>query len=615
MKHGKYFENYKKDGIEFHRDFMELLGYSKKLNDKLHTLKIKESERSLLIAGTLIALNNRTFKDSYKKEEKINDLIENYLTKVKNELSNTNKNRNEIITTFSFIKTHAILSRDLKIFKNIIAEIDENINSFMKKYKYFDTLGQFYIEFLRYANNDKGLGIVLTPPHIAELFCRLANINENSVILDNCAGIGGFLIYSRQIIGIEYQHDIFTLLCCNMHIHGGKHSNLIKGSCFDEKVKKQIKRFRPDTGFLNPPYKKSSDDTEELDFVLNNLSFLEKGGYCIAIVPMSCALATKGNVFSLKKELLQEHTLCAVLSMPNDLFKNSKVGVNTCVMVFKAKEKHPDRYKTLFMYCKDDGFTNRKTLGRADYDKKWPTIRKKWINAFINRSSIVGFSVKKEVKACDEWCAEAYTQTDYSVLNENMFKETIMKHLSYELLNARKTDITNEAFSNDKIKLNFKNWRKFKYGDIFTIDRGKSNDDDDTQNPNPLIGASQNENGTNGEYINAEPYYKTPLITVGNGGNTGCGQSFFQSIPFNAKSTVNILDIRKKYKYKMNEFAGMFLVTVIKLEKYRFNFGRGWSKERMKDDIIKLPAKQNGEPDFEFMEKYIKSLPYSKNLE
>jgi 16S rRNA G966 N2-methylase RsmD len=610
----KYLKGNKDEEI-FHLDFMELLNYSKKLNDELHTLKIKESERSLLIAGALIALGNRSFKNSYKKEEKINDLIESYLNEIKNELSTT-KNKYEVITTFSFIKTHIILSRNLKIFKDIIAEIDKNINSFIKKYKRFDALGQFYIEFLRYANNDKGLGIVLTPPHIAELFCKLANINEKSVILDNCAGIGSFLVCGRQVVGIEYQHDIFTLLCCNMHIHGMKLCNLIKGSCFDKKIKKQVEQFKPNVGFLNPPYKKmNSNDPEELDFILNNLSFLEKGSYCIAIVPMSCALATKGNVFSLKRKLLQEHTLCAVLSMPNQLFKNSEVGVNTCAMIFKAKEKHPYKYKTLFMYCKEDGFTNRKTLGRADYDKKWAMIRKKWIDAFIKRESIVGFSVKKEIQANDEWCAEAYMQTDYSTLNESMFNETIMKHLSFKLLNAHKIFITDKVFNRCKKKLNIKNWREFKYGDIFIIGRGKAGEEDDTQKPSPLVGASQNENGTNGEHIKAKPYYKTPLITVGNGGNTGCGQCFFQSIPFNAKSTVNVLDLQKNYKRKMNEFIGMFLVTIIKLEKYRFNFGRGWSRERMKNDIIKLPVKKNGEPDFDFMEKYIKSLPYSKNLE
>ena len=82
--------------------------------------------------------------------------------------------------------------------KDIVDEIDGKINNFIKTYKYFDTLGQFYIAFLRYANNDKGLGIVLTPPHITELFCEISNINKDSVILDTCTGTGGFLISAMQ---------------------------------------------------------------------------------------------------------------------------------------------------------------------------------------------------------------------------------------------------------------------------------------------------------------------------------------------------------------------------------------------------------------------------------
>ena len=55
----------------------------------------------------------------------------------------------------------------------------------------------------------------------------------------------------------------------------------------------------------------------------------------------------------------------------------------------------------------------------------------------------------------------------------------------------------------------------------------------------------------------------------------------------------------------------MFLVTILNLEKYRYNYGRKASQARMKERSIKLPAK-NGQPDWQFMEKYIKSLPYSK---
>jgi type I restriction enzyme M protein len=116
----------------------------------------------------------------------------------------------------------------------------------MKTHKYFDTLGQFYIEFLRYANSDKGLGIVLTPPHITDLFSELAGVNQDSIILDNCMGTGGFLISAMktmikqakgnqtkienikktQLIGIEYQDDIYALGISNMIIHGDGKTNV-----------------------------------------------------------------------------------------------------------------------------------------------------------------------------------------------------------------------------------------------------------------------------------------------------------------------------------------------------------------------------------------------------
>jgi type I restriction enzyme M protein len=57
----------------------------------------------------------------------------------------------------------------------------------------------------------------------------------------------------------------------------------------------------------------------------------------------------------------------------------------------------------------------------------------------------------------------------------------------------------------------------------------------------------------------------------------------------------------------------MFFVTIMNLEKYRYNYGRKASQTRMKKILIKLPEK-NGNPDLIFMENYIKSLPYSKSL-
>ena len=65
--------------------------------------------------------------------------------------------------------------------------------------------------------------------------------------------------------------------------------------------------------------------------------------------------------------------------------------------------------------------------------------------------------------------------------------------------------------------------------------------------------------------------------------------------------------------FEMNKYVAMFLVTIMNLEKYRYNYGRKCSQTRMKQISIKLPSK-NGQPDFEYMENFIKSLSYSGSI-
>ena len=317
-------------------------------------------------------------------------------------------------------------------------------------------MGQLYIEFLRYANSDKGLGIVLTPPHITELFAQLAGVNKNSIAFDNCTGTGGFLIAamkemiedaagnlkkiaeikSSQLIGVEYQSHIFALAVSNMYIHQDGKTNIINGSCFDEKIINEVKSKKPTVGFLNPPYKADKkNDTEEFDFILNNLECLTDGGTCVALVPMQCALATSGKILELKKKLLSKHTLNAVLSMPDELFFNSKVGVVSCVMVFTAHRPHDSEVETYFGYYKEDGFDKRKNIGRADIHGKWETIRNKWVNYYKRKKEEPGFSVKRFVTAADEWCAEAYMETDYANLTEKEFEDSILDYAAFLLRN------------------------------------------------------------------------------------------------------------------------------------------------------------------------------------
>jgi len=630
----EYENGYKTDERKFNQDFQELLKYSKTLNDKLHTLKVKESERSLLISGTLIALTDKAFCSSYKFKNPqslskyLVTTIEEKLTEVQNE------HIKNIISSYSFIKNHTILSVKENELRDIIDEIDETINNFIKTYKYFDTLGQFYIEFLRYANNDKGLGIVLTPPHITELFCEIANINKDSVVLDTCTGTGGFLISamqkmiidasgdkqkeleikSKQIIGVELQHDIFSLVCSNMYIHGDGRSNLIKGSCFDEEVIKEIKQYRPNVGFLNPPYKSNKDDIEELEFILNNLEQLEKGSLSIAIVPMRCALYDSGEGLILKEKLLYNHTLEAVFSMPDELFYNSKVGTNTCIMVLKAKERHPSNYKTYFGYWKDDGFYKKRTSGRADYDYRWQKIKQNWLENYQNKDEVIGHSVKRIINPQDEWCVEQYMNTDYSLLNDDKIKNLVLKYLSFCVSNGDFEVIKDFLNTNKKIKLNIDEWKSFQVGDIFDISLGKPIHKNSIKsfsltkknNFTPYVTRTTKNNGiefyVDNTVIPNNKFIEGNAITIGAEGF----KAFYQKDKFITGNKVNILR-----NENLNLEVALFINSILNLEiEKKFGYGRGLVKSRLEKLNIKLPVDGKNNPNWKFMKEFIISLDY-----
>ncbi|ORU92385.1 MAG: hypothetical protein A6F72_04765 [Cycloclasticus sp. symbiont of Poecilosclerida sp. N] len=91
--------------------------------------------------------------------------------------------------------------------------------------------------------------------------------------------------------------------------------------------------------------------------------------------------------------------------------------------------------------------------------------------------------------------------------------------------------------------------------------------------------------------------------------NGAVGDAFYQNKDFFATGDVNILTP----KFKMTSYIAIFLNTVIKKEQFRFNYGRKWGKNKMLKHKIKPPT-TNNQPDWQFMEYYIKSLPYSKSL-
>lgn len=469
----EYFDGINKSNYKFNQDYAKLIAYTKTLNETLHAKKIKESQRALLISGILIALKDRSFKDGYKKHENVTQLVKALYTAIDGQLSTgeiPQKKIDVLTQAFAFVKTNPALTDSKsgkKFLEDLIDEIDKEINGFMVTHQYVDTVSQFYIEFLRYANNDKGLGIVLTPPHITDLFAELADVDKNSVVLDNCCGTGGFLISamkrmlidakgdkdkeleikSNQLIGIEFQDDIYTLLISNMIIHRDGKTNIYWGDCFKE-IEDVKKRFKPNVGLLNPPYKSKASDIEEFEFILNNLDALEPGGTCIAIIPISCVIEKSIIAENLRKRVLDKHTLEAVLSMPEELFHNSKVNTVTCAVILTAHKPHPKGKKTWFAYCRDDGFVKIKNKGRIDANHTWDQIREKWVTAFRNRDVEENFSVMKEVSEKDEWCVEAYLETDYSGFTFKDYEQTVKKYLMFNFMDMNGNEIGDEDDEN-----------------------------------------------------------------------------------------------------------------------------------------------------------------------
>lgn len=458
LNFSSYSEGLNSSVYKFNQDYNELISYTKELNEELQEHKIKESKRALLISGVLMGLRNEAFKANYKNYETTKDLVNNLYAAICSILDDSDvpeSNKKALKKGYEFITTNSsINNKDGKEFlTTLIDEADKRINGFMVTHKYIDTVSQFYVEFLRYANNDKGLGIVLTPPHITQLFVELAGVNKDSVVLDNCAGTGGFLVSAmkamledahgdiaketaikrNQLLGIEYDEEIYTLLISNMIIHRDGRTNITLGSCFDQDAEKIKAHHHPTVGLLNPPYKNKGKGTEELEFVLNNLSMLERGGKCVAIMPISCVNDVKGFSCVLKQKILESHTLEAVLSLPEELFVNSKVNTVTCAVVITAGIPHPKGKKTWFGYCRNDGFVKKKNAGRVDANHVWEDIKRYWVESFMNREVISEFSVMKEVTANMEWCAEAYLEADYSKLTVEDFEETVKNHVLFQL--------------------------------------------------------------------------------------------------------------------------------------------------------------------------------------
>ncbi|MGM0899214.1 MAG: N-6 DNA methylase [Bacillota bacterium] len=589
--------------------------------------KLKKDELPLVVSGILLALKDDFFRNSLNEQRKPKRLAKGLYDAIKNTLEDSgipDEKRAILIETYKFINTKASLVdeeiiRGNKIEKNttlrtVINLIYDEVYPFYQIHRDYDVLGIFYEHFLKRIGSDgKGLGIVLTPKHIAELMIDLVQVDKNTVLLDTCTGSGQFLIsgmekmlneaigdenkqkeiLSKQLIGVEYQDFTYTLASSNMMLRGDGKSQLYKGDCFS--YSEEIKSHNPTAGAINPPYSQG-DGLHELNFIEHMLDSLEKNSLGAAIVPMGIAL----KKHPLKKKIMQKHTLVAVMSMPNELFGRN-ASVVSCIMVFKAGVKHNPLVSTWFGYWKNDGFVRDKILGRADRKGEWKDIKNEWLNMYNNRVEKPGISVLQSVEHDSQWCAEAYLETDFTQTKGSDFEEEVLKYLSFKKYHERGLRPRFEEFR-------ISEWKSFKYKDIFDIEGGKGvcvDINEESDEKIPWISATEKNNGMSAYTYDS---YKHPGGTITVSKNGSIGEAFYQAQNFCASSDVAVL----LPKFKINEHIALFLASMIRKEKFKYNYGRKWNIDAMKDTDILLPVDENNEPHWAYMEEYIKELTADK---
>lgn len=214
---------------------------------------------------------------------------------------------------------------------------------------------------------------------------------------------------------------------------------------------------------------------------------------------------------------------------------------------------------------------------------------------------------------------DTHKYSDEGFTPDWQFMEDYIKSLHHKPLTTKNT----QGQAHD---LKIKEWKRFYLGRLFDIKKGKRLTSEDQEEGNNLyIGAIDSNNGV-ANHIGQRPIHEGNTISLSYNGSVG--EAFYQPVPYWATDDVNAL--YSKYS-GFNKYIGLFISTVIRQEKYRFSYGRKWTLENMVITEICLPIQLNSNglpyiddtnkysdegyvPDWQFMENYIKSLPYGDRI-
>lgn len=216
-----------------------------------------------------------------------------------------------------------------------------------------------------------------------------------------------------------------------------------------------------------------------------------------------------------------------------------------------------------------------------------------------------------------------YKYSEQGYVPDWQFMEDYIKSLHYKPL-------TTKRVNEKKIELNVSQWEDFYLGDLFDeMYKGKAYTDEDlegivSERVVPYITRTDMDNGC--KYManvtsdfNIE---KGNAISIGDTTAT----CFYQKNDFITGDHMVVL--RASW---LNQLRGLFFIGLFGLEKLKYSYGRAYKMDNIKKTIFKLPIQRNADgspvidkekkyhnkgyiPDWQFMENYINSLPYSDRI-
>lgn len=275
------------------------------------------------------------------------------------------------------------------LLSKVIDSLDE-IYGLMEAMHDTDTKGDVY-EYLLSKISQSGLnGQFRTPRHIIKMIVRMTDPKADDVICDPACGTAGFLVEAGEYLKENKKDEIFydnrnrahymnemfygydmdrTMLrigAMNMMTHGISNPFIeYRDSLSDQNADKS----KYSLILANPPFKGSLDaeivstdllkvcktKKTELLFLALFLRMLKVGGRCACIVPDGVLFGSSTAHKAIRREIIENNRLQAVISMPSGVFK-PYAGVSTAVLVF-TKTGHGGTDKVWFYDMKADGFS------------------------------------------------------------------------------------------------------------------------------------------------------------------------------------------------------------------------------------------------------------------